>query len=127
MHHSRERKLTVATEFRSFVQRADRKLFDLFCNIDTDGDGRLDMKELQLAFRISGLTVSNARLTEFFNDMDLNNDGYVTFSEWRYVLPIFPSTRLYLISFVVGVDRLFDVRWRGGHVPSISQRGVTTV
>lgn len=74
------------TEFRTFVQRADRKLFDLFQTIDKDGDGKLDMKELQTAFRTSGLTVSNAKLADFFNDMDHNNDGYVTFGEWRYVL-----------------------------------------
>ena len=41
------------------------------------------MRELQAAFRAAGLTVSNKRLAEFFNDMDINNDGYITFGEWR--------------------------------------------
>lgn len=83
--HLRKPNLTVDLEFRTFVQQTDRKLFDLFLKIDKDGNGKLDMKELQTAFRIAGLTVSNARLTEFFNDMDRNNDGYVSFGEWRYV------------------------------------------
>lgn len=73
------------TEFRTFCQRAERQLFDLFSSIDTDGDGKLDKKELQTAFRSAGLTVSGQRLSNFFQEMDHNNDGYVTFNEWRYV------------------------------------------
>lgn len=91
MHNPTRPMLTIDAEFRTFVQRADRKLSDLFSNIDKDGDGKLDMKELQTAFRSSGLTVSNARLGEFFNDLDHNNDGYVTFGEWRYVLVSQPA------------------------------------
>lgn len=72
-------------EFRVFVQRAERQLFDLFLSIDKDGNGKLDMKELQTAFRGAGLTVSNQRLADFFRDMDINNDGFITFNEWRYV------------------------------------------
>lgn len=41
------------------------------------------MTELQSAFRAAGLTVSNRRLSEFFNDMDKNHDGFVSFDEWR--------------------------------------------
>lgn len=71
------------TEFRTFVERADRQLLALFESIDRDGNGRLDSKELQVAFRNAGLTVSNRRLLDFFNDMDHNNDGFITFEEWR--------------------------------------------
>ncbi|KFA75552.1 hypothetical protein S40288_08736 [Stachybotrys chartarum IBT 40288] len=70
-------------EFRNFVGRAEAKLFVLFKTIDKDGNGKLDKNELQGAFKSAGLTVSTRRLSEFFNDMDLNNDGYVTFEEWR--------------------------------------------
>ncbi|KAF4121644.1 solute carrier family 25 (mitochondrial phosphate transporter), member 23/24/25/41 [Geosmithia morbida] len=69
-------------EFRAFVQRADDQLFTLFTHIDKDGNGRLNQQSLQAAFRTAGLTVSNKRLDDFFNDMDHNNDGYVTFNEW---------------------------------------------
>lgn len=93
-HERNERVLTLPprpTEFRTFVQRAERQLHDLFLAIDKDGNGKLDMKELQAAFRSASLTVSNQRLTEFFKDMDHNNDGYITFNEWRYVenVPVF--------------------------------------
>jgi solute carrier family 25 (mitochondrial phosphate transporter), member 23/24/25/41 len=100
-------------EFRAFVQHAEQQLSHLFSTIDKNGDGRLDMKELQTAFRSAGLTVSNARLAEFFHDMDQNNDGFVTFSEWRYVF----RSSLVLPGFwghawgCQPTARLPDVRW----------------
>ncbi|KAM0554717.1 hypothetical protein ACHAPJ_006788 [Fusarium lateritium] len=77
-------------EFRKFVENAERQLFALFRSIDKDGNGKLDKLELQTAFKNAGLTLSNRRLSEFFDDMDLNNDGYVTFDEWRNFLLFMP-------------------------------------
>ncbi|EQL01427.1 calcium dependent mitochondrial carrier protein [Ophiocordyceps sinensis CO18] len=78
-------------EFRAFVEQAERQLFFLFRAIDKDGNGKLDMTELQSAFRAAGLTVSNRRLSEFFNDMDKNHDGFVSFDEWRNFLFFMPA------------------------------------
>ncbi|POR35699.1 Calcium-binding mitochondrial carrier SAL1, partial [Tolypocladium paradoxum] len=78
-------------EFRTFVEGAERQLFLLFKAIDKDGNGKLDMKELQTAFRTAGLTVSSRKLSEFFNDMDENHDGYVSFDEWRNFLLFMPA------------------------------------
>ncbi|KAL3602645.1 hypothetical protein FPOAC2_06956 [Fusarium poae] len=77
-------------EFRKFVENAERQLFALFRSIDKDGNGKLDKLELQTAFKNAGLTLSNRRLSEFFDDMDINNDGYVTFDEWRNFLLFMP-------------------------------------
>ncbi|KAL4732571.1 hypothetical protein ACLX1H_001588 [Fusarium chlamydosporum] len=77
-------------EFRKFVENAERQLFALFRSIDKDGNGKLDKLELQTAFKNAGLTLSNRRLSEFFDDMDFNNDGYVTFDEWRNFLLFMP-------------------------------------
>ncbi|KAF5008287.1 hypothetical protein FDECE_5425 [Fusarium decemcellulare] len=77
-------------EFRKFVEKAERQLFALFRSIDKDGNGKLDKVELQTAFKHAGLTLSNRRLAEFFDDMDLNNDGYVSFDEWRNFLLFMP-------------------------------------
>lgn len=65
------------------MERTEVQLYDLFRTIDKDGDGKLDIKELQIAFKAAGLTVSTRRLEDFFNDMDIDNDGYVEFAEWR--------------------------------------------
>lgn len=58
------------------------------------------MKELQAAFKNAKLTVSNGRLSEFFSDMDMNNDGYVSFDEWRLV------TAFFLLSFASSLGPL---------------------
>ncbi|KJZ78820.1 hypothetical protein HIM_01593 [Hirsutella minnesotensis 3608] len=78
-------------EFRTFVEQAERQLYYLFNTIDKDGNGKLDVNELQSAFRMAGLTVSNRRLSHFFNDMDENHDGYVSFDEWRNFLLFMPA------------------------------------
>ncbi|KAH6996961.1 mitochondrial carrier domain-containing protein [Ilyonectria destructans] len=77
-------------EFRTFVGKAERQLFALFRTIDKDGNGKLDKAELQAAFKNGGLTVSNRRLAEFFDDVDLNHDGFITFDEWRNFLLFMP-------------------------------------
>ncbi|PHH82964.1 hypothetical protein CDD82_4182 [Ophiocordyceps australis] len=78
-------------EFHAFVEQAERQLFLLFQAIDKDGNGKLDMKELQTAFRTAGLTISNRRLADFFHDLDQNHDGFVTFDEWRNFLIFMPA------------------------------------
>ena len=55
----------------------------LFNAIDRDRNGKLEKAELQAAFQSAGLCVPIRRLVEFFDEIDLNNDGYITFDEWR--------------------------------------------
>ncbi|KDN64366.1 hypothetical protein CSUB01_06247 [Colletotrichum sublineola] len=71
-------------EFRYFVEQTERQLMILFQSIDKDNDGRLDKTELQEAFRRAGLVVPMRKLGAFFGDMDMNNDGYISFEEWRH-------------------------------------------
>jgi solute carrier family 25 phosphate transporter 23/24/25/41 len=77
----------LVPEFRIFVEAAEKQLLMLFRSIDRDKDGRLNKKELQAAFQRAGLSVPNRRLSGFFDKIDMNNDGFITFDEWRYVLP----------------------------------------
>lgn len=72
-------------EFRVFVETAERELLELFRSIDRDKDGRVNKAELQTAFQHAGMTVPSRRLSGFFNEIDLNRDGFITFDEWRYV------------------------------------------
>ncbi|KGQ09022.1 Calcium-binding carrier SAL1 [Beauveria bassiana D1-5] len=78
-------------EFKNFVKRADTELMSLFRAIDRDGNGKLDKAELKAAFKTAGLTVSNKKLDCFFNDMDVNHDGYITYEEWRYFMLFMPA------------------------------------
>ncbi len=55
----------------------------LFRSIDKDHDGRLDRDELRAAFQRAGLAVPARSLTQFFDEMDMNHDGFISFDEWR--------------------------------------------
>lgn len=75
--------VTLFTEFRDFVSRADEALWDLFQSIDRNHNGEIDRSELKEAFASAGITVSSAMLDEFLTQMDQNNDGVITYNEWR--------------------------------------------
>ena len=70
-------------EFRVFVEHAEKELWQLFESIDKDGSGALDKEELRIAFQRAGLTISNAKLDQFFDEVDTNHDGEISFDEWR--------------------------------------------
>ncbi|KAI2626855.1 mitochondrial carrier domain-containing protein [Xylaria nigripes] len=79
-------------EFRVFVEAAEHQLFHLFQSIDRDKNGKLDKEELQAAFHKAGLAVPNRRLDTFFEDIDHNSDGFITYEEWRNFLLFMPNS-----------------------------------
>lgn len=66
-----------------FVEHTEKELRQLFESIDRDHNGELDKDELKLAFRRAGLAISSAKLDQFFNEVDVNHDGVISFDEWR--------------------------------------------
>lgn len=70
-------------EFRDFVSRADEALWELFQSIDRNHNGEIDRAELKEAFASAGITVSSSMLDQFLAQMDQNNDGVITYNEWR--------------------------------------------
>lgn len=65
------------------MEAAERHLLLLFRSIDRDHDGRVDKEELRAAFRKVGLAVPLRRLSGFFDEIDMNHDGFISFDEWR--------------------------------------------
>jgi solute carrier family 25 phosphate transporter 23/24/25/41 len=65
------------------VKQTESELWSLFQSIDHNGDGKLDKDELRDAFKGAGLVVPNAKLQLFFEEVDVNHDGSVSFDEWR--------------------------------------------
>jgi solute carrier family 25 phosphate transporter 23/24/25/41 len=57
----------------------------MFQTIDRNHNGEIDKTELQSAFAQCGVTVSSAKLDNFFTEMDKNNDGVISYAEWRFV------------------------------------------
>lgn len=74
---------TSSAEFRTFVTAAEKQLELLFRSIDRNHDGHLGRDELQAAFQKASLTVPKRRVAGFFDEIDMNNDGFITFDEWR--------------------------------------------
>jgi len=72
-------------EFRAFVQATEKELLVLFRAIDKNCDGRISRDELRAALRRAGLAVPNSSLSRFFDQVDTDNDGTISFEEWRYV------------------------------------------
>ena len=70
-------------EFRVFVEHAERELYQLFESIDRDHSGALDKSELKAAFSRAGLAIPNSKLDQFFDEVDSNHDGEISFEEWR--------------------------------------------
>ena len=70
-------------EFRDFMKNTEKELLTLFKSIDYNDDGKLSKDELQAAFRRAGLAVPNSKLDTFFEEVDTNRDGVISFEEWR--------------------------------------------
>ncbi|KAI9744946.1 MAG: hypothetical protein M1818_001873 [Claussenomyces sp. TS43310] len=80
------------TEFRAFVEHTEKELSSLFRSIDCDRDGKVDKGELERAFKEANLTVPGWKLNEFFKEVDTNQDGVITFDEWRDFLLFLPTS-----------------------------------
>ena len=72
------------SEFKHFFESADKELWRIFTSVDLDKNGKIDKGELREALRRAGLAVDPKRLEKFFDSMDRNNDGVISFDEWRY-------------------------------------------
>ncbi|KAL4867141.1 hypothetical protein BDV12DRAFT_198489 [Aspergillus spectabilis] len=83
------------SEFRAFVDHTEHELWQLFQSIDRNRNGEIDKTELKTAFSRSGVTVSKAKLDDFFADVDTNKDGVITYPEWRDFLLFLPGYSSY--------------------------------
>ncbi|KAE8150586.1 mitochondrial carrier domain-containing protein [Aspergillus avenaceus] len=79
------------SEFRTFVDHTERGLSRLFQSIDHNHNGEIDKTELKTAFVSADVTVSSAKLDAFFAEVDTNNDGVISYSEWRDFLLFLPA------------------------------------
>ncbi|KAL8938686.1 MAG: hypothetical protein Q9211_003088 [Gyalolechia sp. 1 TL-2023] len=79
-------------EFRTFVERTENELLKLFKSIDRNHNGQLDKSELKSAFARAGLVIPSSKLDQFFSEVDTNNDGVISFEEWRDFLLFIPAS-----------------------------------
>ena len=55
----------------------------LFHSIDRDNNGNLDKSELKSALEGAGLVIPQWKIDQFFEEVDVNHDGVISFEEWR--------------------------------------------
>ena len=72
-----------APEFRTFIEHTEKELLRLFNGIDRDNNGQIDKGELRSACADAGLIIPQSKLDEFFQKVDTNHDGVISFDEWR--------------------------------------------
>lgn len=75
------------SEFQAFIKQTEKELWQLFKSIDRDQNGQLDKSELQAAFKRAHLVIPSSKLDQFFAEVDTNQDGVISFDEWRSVMP----------------------------------------
>ncbi|KAI5310638.1 hypothetical protein KEM55_004213, partial [Ascosphaera atra] len=81
-------------EFQDFLRRTEVELRKLFDDIDKEKNGHLDKAELRKAFKSAGLTVGKKKLDAFFDKIDTDNDGVISFEEWSTTTTITTTSTL---------------------------------
>ena len=79
-----------ASEFDAFCDRRRANVRQVFRDVDADGDGQIDSKELRRAVERAGLKISDEQLRAAFKRMDLDRDGRLSFEEFESTLMLLP-------------------------------------
>ena len=75
----------IVLEFRTFIEHTEKELWHLFQGIDRDHNGQIDKEELSTACADAGIIIPQSKLDQFFQTVDTNHDGVISFDEWRCV------------------------------------------
>ncbi len=79
-----------ASEFDAFCDKRRANIRQVFRDVDADGDGQIDSKELRRAVERAGLKISDEQLRAAFKRMDLDRDGRLSFEEFESTLMLLP-------------------------------------
>eukprot|EP00037_Helgoeca_nana_P020147 m.198858 g.198858 ORF g.198858 m.198858 type:complete len:275 (-) comp25153_c0_seq3:945-1769(-) len=104
-------------EFAAFVKEKEGELRELYCHLDVDGNGVLSRDEILAALDTLGLKADAQRLDAMITAMDSDSDGAISFSDFRTMLLLFPSTTHHRVfdawtaaASVSIADAVFEVR-----------------
>ncbi|KAF5344151.1 hypothetical protein D9758_008886 [Tetrapyrgos nigripes] len=80
------------TEFKDYAEAKETELWNIFhSELDLDGNGHLDARELDLAFRKSGIVLSSADLSEFISFLaSTSQSRSISFDEFRDYFLLLP-------------------------------------
>ena len=81
-------------EFKKYVHKREKLMSAAFNKIDVDADGTLTLKEALKAVKNIGLPANEADARHMIEILDRNNDGEVTYEEFRDYLCLLPRAQL---------------------------------
>ncbi|EFJ15313.1 hypothetical protein SELMODRAFT_118883 [Selaginella moellendorffii] len=77
-------------EFRRYIDEKELELYHMFQQIDVTNDGYIHPEELRDALKNAGIHLSDRNLSKFMDHVDRDNNGIITFEEWRDFLLLSP-------------------------------------
>lgn len=77
-------------EFLEYMDDKELELYSIFREIDVSSDGFIIPEELRGALQRAGIQLSKVELSSFVEHIDKDNNGMITFEEWRDFLLLYP-------------------------------------
>ncbi|KAL2462805.1 Mitochondrial substrate carrier family protein [Forsythia ovata] len=77
-------------EFRKYMDDKELELYRIFQAIDVEHNGCILPEELWDALVKAGIEIDDDELASFVEHVDKDNDGIITFEEWRDFLLLYP-------------------------------------
>ncbi|KAG5046066.1 hypothetical protein JHK82_015447 [Glycine max] len=77
-------------EFRRYMDDKELELYRIFQSIDVEHDGTILPEELYEALLKAGIEMNDEELAHFVEHVDKDNNGIITFEEWRDFLLLYP-------------------------------------
>lgn len=78
-------------DFKTYMTLAEKQNAISFKNLDSKQDGMLDFEEVYNGLEHLGLEVDMERAELFFNILDVDDDGYISYDEWSHFLLFVPT------------------------------------
>lgn len=79
------------TEFKDYVNATERALKGSFHSLDANGDGYFTMQDMMRECKRLNITMDGDQAAVFFECLDADGDGRVSFSDWTHQLLFIPS------------------------------------
>ncbi|CAM8898560.1 unnamed protein product [Rhodiola kirilowii] len=77
-------------EFRQYMDDKELELYSIFQGIDVEHNGSISPEELLDALNRAGVEIDDNELAHFVDRVDKDNNGVITFEEWRDFLFLYP-------------------------------------
>uniref|UniRef100_A0A7N1A4A6 EF-hand domain-containing protein n=1 Tax=Kalanchoe fedtschenkoi TaxID=63787 RepID=A0A7N1A4A6_KALFE len=77
-------------EFRQYMDDKELELYSIFQAIDVEHNGSIQPEELLDALNRAGIEIKDDELANFVDRVDKDNNGVITFEEWRDFLFLYP-------------------------------------